>query len=238
MSVSVGKWLLPYWGVRFSGFAGISSWGQALSEYGILSDKRTMQGGIRVESMFDVLSFWKYDKERRWGIVPMLGLELGKVRRQSEKAKVSAAGAAYAGVTAGLQCKYYVSDHMALFIEPRFSRIPYFYRDVNVESGYIGPRTTAADNVMSVQIGLEFRHAGGKALKELAALRREFEPYYFASWNVGANMPVHRVKYDSNAGLGVLIGVSGDGSSSRVPEHVSVWIILPCRVETVGMHVN
>ena len=209
MSVSVGKWLLPYWGVRFSGFAGISSWGQALSEYGTLSDKRTMQGGIRVESMFDVLSFWKYDKERRWGIVPMLGLELGKVRRQSEKAKVSAAGAAYAGVTAGLQCKYYVSDHMALFIEPRFSRIPYSYRDVNVESGYIGPRTTAADNVMSVQIGLEFRHAGGKALKELAALRREFEPYYFASWNVGANMPVHRVKYDSNAGLGVLIGVSG-----------------------------
>lgn len=89
MSVSVGKWLLPFWGLRFSGFAGISSWGQALSEYGILSDKRTMQGGIRVESMFDILSFWKYDKERRWGIVPMLGLELGKVRRQSEKIKVN-----------------------------------------------------------------------------------------------------------------------------------------------------
>ncbi len=209
MSVSVGKWLLPFWGLRFSGFAGISSWGQALSEYGILSDKRTMQGGIRVESMFDILSFWKYDKERRWGIVPMLGLELGKVRRQSEKIKVSAAGAAYAGITAGLQCKYYVSDAMALFIEPRFSRVPYSYRDINVENNYVGPRTPAADNVMSVQIGLEFRRAGGRTLKELAALRKEFEPYYFASWNVGANMPVHRVKYDSGTGLGVLIGVSG-----------------------------
>lgn len=209
MSISVGKWLLPFWGLRFSGFAGISSWGQALSEYGVLSDKRTMQGGIRVESMFDILSFWKYDKERRWGIVPMLGLELGKVRRQSEKIKVSAAGAAYAGITAGLQCKYYVSDAMALFIEPRFSRVPYSYRDINVEDNYVGPRTPAADNVMSVQIGLEFRRAGGRTLKELATLRKEFEPYYFASWNVGANMPVHRVKYDSGAGLGVLIGVSG-----------------------------
>lgn len=209
MSISVGKWLLPFWGLRFSGFAGISSWGQAMSEYGTLSDKRTMQGGIRVESMFDILSFWKYDKERRWGIVPMLGLELGKVRRQSEKIRVSAAGAAYAGITAGLQCKYYVSDAMALFIEPRFSRVPYSYRDINVEDNYIGPRTSAADNVMSVQIGLEFRRAGGRTLKELATLRKEFEPYYFASWNVGANMPVHRVKYDSGAGLGVLIGVSG-----------------------------
>ncbi|QIU93893.1 hypothetical protein BacF7301_06925 [Bacteroides faecium] len=209
MSISVGKWLLPFWGLRFSGFAGISSWRQATSEYGTLSDKRTMQGGIRVESMFDILSFWKYDKERRWGIVPMLGLELGKVRRQSEKIRVSAAGAAYAGITAGLQCKYYVSDAMALFIEPRFSRVPYSYRDIHVEDNYIGPRTSVADNVMSVQIGLEFRRAGGRTLKELAALRKEFEPYYFASWNVGANMPVHRVKYDSGAGLGVLIGVSG-----------------------------
>lgn len=209
MNISVGKWLLPYWGLRFSGFAGISSRGKVLSEYGTLTDKRTMQGGIRVESMFDILSFWQYDKDRRWGVIPMLGLELGKVRRQSEKAKVSAAGAAYAGLTAGLQCKYYFSDHMALFVEPRFSRIPYSYRDVNVEDNYVGPRTTAVDNVMSFQIGLEFRRAGGKDLKELAALRREFEPYYFASWNVGANMPVHRVKYDSGSGLGVLIGLSG-----------------------------
>lgn len=209
MNISVGKWLLPYWGLRFSGFAGISSREKVLSEYGTLTDKRTMQGGIRVESMFDILSFWQYDKDRRWGVIPMLGLELGKVRRQSEKAKVSAAGTAYAGLTAGLQCKYYFSDHMALFVEPRFSRIPYSYRDVNEEDNYVGPRTTAVDNVMSFQIGLEFRRAGGKDLKELAALRREFEPYYFASWNVGANMPVHRVKYDSGSGLGVLIGLSG-----------------------------
>lgn len=207
--LSVGKWLLPFWGLRFSGFAGISSWGQATNEYGILSDKRTMQGGIRVESMFDVLSFWKYDKERRLRLVPMLGLELGKVRRQSEKAKVYAAGSAYAGVTAGLQCKYYVSDVMALFVEPRFSRIPYSYRDINVEGKYVSPRTTAVDNVMSVQVGIEFRRSGGKTLKEMTVLGKEFEPYYFASWNVGANMPVRRVKYDSGAKLGMQIGVSG-----------------------------
>ena len=48
-----------------------------------------------------------------------------------------------------------------------------------------GPRISTADNVMSVQVGLEFRRAGGKTLKELAARRSEFEPYYFASWNVG-----------------------------------------------------
>ena len=139
----------------------------------------------------------------------MLGLELGKVRRQNENIKVSAAGAAYAGVTAGLQCKYYFSDHTALFIEPRFSRIPYSYRDVNVIDNYVGPRISMADNVMSVQVGLEFRRAGGKTLKELAARRSEFEPYYFASWNVGGNMPIHRVKLDDGSSLGVLIGVSG-----------------------------
>ena len=68
---------------------------------------------------------------------------------------------------------------------------------------------SAADNVMSVQVGLEFRRAGGKTLKELAARRSEFEPYYFASWNVGGNMPIHRVKLDDGSSLGVLIGVSG-----------------------------
>lgn len=80
-------------------------------------------------------------------------------------------------------------------------------------------RISTADNVMSVQVGLEFRRAGGKTLKELAARRSEFEPYYFASWNVGGNMPIHRVKLDDGSGLGVLIGVSGDGSSSLVPVH-------------------
>lgn len=209
MSVSAGKWFLPFWGLRFSGFAGISSWGQAAREDGTLADKRTMQGGVRIESMLNFLSFWQHDNEQRWGIVPMLGLELGKVRRQNENIKVSAAGAAYAGVTAGLQCKYYFSDHTALFIEPRFSRIPYSYRDVNVIDNYVGPRISMADNVMSVQVGLEFRRAGGKTLKELAARRSEFEPYYFASWNVGGNMPIHRVKLDDGSSLGVLIGVSG-----------------------------
>ena len=204
MSVSAGKWFLPFWGLRFSGFAGISSWGQAAREDETLADKRTMQGGVRIESMLNLLSFWQHDNEQRWGIVPMLGLELGKVRRQNENIKVSAAGAAYAGVTAGLQCKYYFSDHTALFIEPRFSRIPYSYRDVNVIDNYVGPRISTADNVMSVQVGLEFRRAGGKTLKELAARRSEFEPYYFASWNVGGNMPIHRVKLDD--GSGIVIG--------------------------------
>lgn len=209
MSVSVGKWMLPFWGLRFSGFAGISTRTQVTNEYGTLASKQTMQGGIRIESMFNVLSFWQHDNEQRWGIVPMLGVELGKVRRQSDIVDISAASASYAGVTAGLQCKYYVADHTALFIEPRFSRIPYAYKDVNAKTNHVGPRTNTADNVMSIQVGLEFRRAGGKELKELAALRSQFEPYYFASWNVGGNMPIHRAKFDSGSGLGVLIGVSG-----------------------------
>lgn len=209
LSVSAGKWMLPFWGLRLSGFAGISTWGQADREDGVLTDKRTMQGGVRIESMFDVLSFWRYDANRRWGIVPMFGLELGKVRRQNEDMHVEAAGAAYAGVTAGLQCKYYVSDHTAVFIEPRFSRIPYSYRNVNVETNHVGPRISAVDNVMSIQLGLEFRRAGGKELKELAARRNEFEPYYFASWDVGGNMPIHRVKYNSGSGRGLVMGASG-----------------------------
>lgn len=206
-NLSVGKWLIPFWGLRFSGFAGVSPWGQAPLENGVLAKKQTMQGGVRIESMFNVLSFWQHDEEQRWGIVPMLGLEWGKVRRQNATPKVEATGSAYAGVTAGLQCKYYVSNTTAIFVEPRFSRVPYTY--TGVLNGRANQRISAVDNVMSFQIGLEFRRAGGKGLKELAALRNEFEPYYFASWNAGANMPVHRVKYDSGSGLGVLIGVSG-----------------------------
>ena len=209
MSLSVGKWLLPLWGLRFSGFAGLSSWTQTRDSRGALLDKRVMQGGVRLESMFDILSLVHYDKDRRWGIIPMAGLELGKVKKQSSQADVEAAGAKYAAVTAGLQCQYRVTDFISVFVEPRLTRIPYSYHNVHAKTNVTGARLSQVDNVMSVQMGLQF-NCGQMAHRRKGVLadRTDFEPYYFTSWSLGGILPVHRVKYNSGSKMGVAVELS------------------------------
>lgn len=204
VNLSVGKWLLPFWGLRVSAFGGYSAWGRVKQEAGVESDRLTARLGGRIESMIDVLAFGKEDAgEQRWGLIPMLGLEFGKVDKQNANNKVGSMVKSYTGVTAAIQCKYYFLDNVGLFVEPRFSRTPYSY--TGTQGLERGRRISAVDNVMSFNLGIEFRRASQRELKSLASFKGEFTPYYFASFHTGLSMAMSRARYTSRK-LGFLVG--------------------------------
>lgn len=207
-NVSVGKWLLPFWGLRFSAFGGYSTWGR-IKDKKVSIDRLTSRFGGRVEALFNVLAIGKEDvREQRWGLSPMLGLEFGKMDKQSNSVLVASAKRSYAGVTAALQAKYFVTDNIGLFVEPRLSRLPYAYTTATGKGGV--QRVSSVDNVMSINFGLEFRRSSKNDLKRLASFKDEFEPYYFASYQMGATMPMHKMRYTSRK-LGYVV----EGSVGR-----------------------
>ena len=202
-SLSIGKWLLPFWAIRASAFGGYSSWGRVKMDKTPV-DRLTARFGGRVEAMFNVLAIGKDDwRESRWSLSPMLGLEFGKLMQQLPTESSSSVKKNYSGVTAALQAKYNVTDAIGIFVEPRLSRLPYTL--AGTSSKGTNTRISAVDNVMSFNVGFEFRRASKENLSRNS--NNDFMPYYFASFQTGGAMPMHKMRYTARK-LGFLVGAT------------------------------
>lgn len=206
LNLSVGKWLLPFWGIRASVFGGYSSWGRVTVKNGLQADRLNSYIGGRVEGMLNVLAIGSDGlSKQRWALVPMLGLEFGKMMKQSSNVEASSTKKSYTGITAALQAKYRINDNIGVFIEPRLSRIPY-----SITSGTPAKRSSSADNVLSFNVGLEFSRSSKKELKSMASFKDDFVPYYFASAHLGTSMPMQKTRYASRK-----LGFFGGGAVGR-----------------------
>lgn len=200
INVAVGKWLVDFFGLRFSAFASSHSYARADVRTG--RNALAAYGGGRIEGMLNPIAlFAAGDEKPRWGIVPMAGLEVGMLAKQQP---TGAFKKKYAALTGGLQLKYYVTDHMAVFVEPHASRIPYSV----TRKGVSGLETSmVADNLLSFSVGVELSRLAGLTKSKLGLDKVSFEPYNFASVALGAGLPVSIARYDTQK-MGAMFGVA------------------------------
>lgn len=198
INVSAGKWLLKPFGVRLSAFSSYNSWNRYNEGQ---MDYLTLYAGGRVEAMLNPLAFFQKDiQSARWGIIPMFGVELGVMKKQDAKETISRN---YTSWTGGIQFKYYASENLAFFVEPRVSSVPYSLTQPTI-SGKI-KEYSFVDNLFNVSIGVELRRASSARWKQLADYRDEFTPYYYASLGIGMAMP-KQIKRSTSRKIGYMIG--------------------------------
>lgn len=226
---SVGKWLIPQIGLKLTGFASADSW-RPIDLEKIGYNRLAAYGGGRVELIANTFKFFKRTKELPFSVEPSAGLEFGLGFKQDENLrKVN-----YLGFTGAVQFKYKVEDGVSLFIEPRYSRVPYGLKKPNV----IGEitETRYVDNLISLNFGVEVSNMRGLFEKENISDKDKFIPHLIFSTGIGPAMVVQQrhhynrtVGHSANMGVGYLFNsVSGmrvdlnTGTvTSRDPEELS-----------------
>lgn len=188
VSVSVGKWLLDYFGLRLSAFGAYDSW---KLDHKRNMDKLAAYGGGRLEAMVNPYAFFSKDvRSVKWGVIPMIGVEAGMMKKQDNEEMISKT---YAALTAGVQFKYYVDKNFALFLEPRFSSVPYSFTEKN----FIGKveETSFSDALWSLSMGVEVRRPEKQERDNLRALKAGFKPYNYTSLGLGLAYPMQTQRY-------------------------------------------
>lgn len=180
-NLAIGRWFGPL-GVR-------------LSTFGALNRARSLDGrnlmmmsyaGGRIEGMVNMVSlFSPSDELRRFEFDVLAGYHTSLIYRPSG---AYTRNWAYAGgMTAALQLKYYVSDDIGVFVEPRYTNISYErkYREL------YGEKIVALhQDVTELSMGLEIRQHN-LLRKNLRKSYRQFSPRSFVSGVVGYSYPFH-----------------------------------------------
>lgn len=201
LAISLGRWLKPGVGFRLSGTFSTNTWHQANyeadTEQGIDAYKAyetTSYIGARGEVMFDPIMFFKqYDEEEKFKVKLFLGGEVGKLTKENYYMPIRRS---YAGLTGGVQLGYRIQDDLLLYIEPHYTSANYSIPYTNVDAS-----RKFTDNLVSVNIGLEFGQPIINRKDTDNAFNKFFSPYIIAGIDAGLNYPIHSVKIQEKSYL-------------------------------------
>ena len=147
--LSVGKWFGRFFAVRGTAFFSYDKWNR---HDDIIYPARYM--GIRTEAMIDLISLFSR-KEGRWFSLPVTaGPEIGYMNKKDyEDHNLNRY---YVGASAGMQARFLVAKHLDMFIEPRFSIIPYsIASDTYIDN--TKKTTDYFDGLVSLSFGLGYK---------------------------------------------------------------------------------
>ena len=147
--ITAGRWLNDFFALQASGFYSSDKWIRDID--GQLKDSRYI--GLRVEGRFDPLMMIPGWKEKSGISVPVLfGPEAGYMHKDDRSMKIDKV---YLGLTAAFQLRYKILDFLSLYLEPRFSIVPYY---LDFHTNYLdesGVRKTYYDGLVNVNFGIE-----------------------------------------------------------------------------------
>lgn len=197
-SLSVGKWLIPAFGLRLSAFTSGDTWHKkeiaetdntASEEFYEMS---TYAGG-RLEGILDATYFFNgHQLSPKFSVNVLAGGEVGYIKK--ENGYYPAKGG-YTGFTGGLQLKYRLLDDVSLFIEPRTTMASYSLQtNEKVQGRYVAKKYT--DNLFNINIGIEIQRAGEEKRMARSLNREDFKPSFFASGAVGFATPIQVKRYE------------------------------------------
>lgn len=196
-SLSVGKWLLPAFGLRLSGFTSADTWHKKVIEATEMTAQEELYEmsrytGGRLEGMLNVLYFFNGHKsDSKFNINLLAGGELGYIKKENG---YHPAKGGYTGLTGGIQLKYNLFENLAVFIEPRTTMASYSMKtNEKYEDRYVARKYT--DNLFNVNIGLEISRANLEKRLERSLNRELFKPSFFASGAVGFATPLQVKRY-------------------------------------------
>lgn len=211
-TLSVGKWLMPAFGIRLSGFASADTWHTQTKDVDVFDaggkgtyyEMSTYTGG-RLEGMFKLSYFLNgHQTDAPFDINLLAGGEFGHMRKEDAGNPVKCG---YTGFTGGAQFKFRLTDYLAFFVEPRTSLISYSLNRLDDKNKMIHEKYS--DHLFNLNIGIEVRRSSAVHLAERSLNRELFQPSNFVSVGVGGSIPLQLRRYslkrnfDYQAGLSV-----------------------------------
>lgn len=153
ISLGLGKYYTDWFAMRYSGAFSRGSW----IMYG--DDRYPCNYfSVRAEGLIDFLALLK-EGESRFSASLLIGPEIGymhKVDRDGDEVgHVPVITSAYLGLTGGVQAKMAFSDRFSLFVEPRFSVLPYDApsHDYSTNNRY----RNYFDGIFNISFGIEYQ---------------------------------------------------------------------------------
>ncbi len=118
--LSYGRLVTGPLSVRLSAFYGRDIW----KEFAGGRQIGCYYGGLRPELLFDPISYTK--KTRRWFSLPVIiGAEAGLMIKPDDGYTIRRL---YLGLCGGVQAAFHITKRSSIFIEPRFSLVPYSWK--------------------------------------------------------------------------------------------------------------
>lgn len=147
--LSVGKWFGRFFALRGTAFFANDKWN--LHEE-IYYPARYM--GLRAEAMVDLIGLFSRKKDRWFSLPLIAGPEVGYMNK--EDYKDNDLHRYYIGVTAGCSFRFLVAKHLEMFLEPKFSMVPYsIASDTYIDN--TKKTTDYFDGLVSLSFGLGYK---------------------------------------------------------------------------------
>ncbi len=148
-ALSVGKRYYPYFALRTSAFGSNDIWGSYLGEFPL----SCYYTGVRIEAMCDALRLFKNIRDNfPLSLSLLLGPEFGIIFKKDMSQNVLHS---YFGLSGGMQVKFRIINALSVFVEPRFSVVPYShpnYDNLDVDAA----RTNYFDLLFNLNAGVAF----------------------------------------------------------------------------------
>lgn len=198
ISLSAGKWLIPAFGLRLSGFKSSDTWhkkvtASSASSAGEEFYEMSAYAGGRLEGMLDATYFFNGRQVNpKFSVNVLAGGELGYILKENG---YRPAKGGYTGFTGGVQLKYRLFGDVSLFVEPRTSLASYSLKTSEKEEGrYVAKKFT--DNLYSINVGIEIRRADEENRMAHSLNRELFRPSFFVSGAIGFSTPIQMKRYE------------------------------------------
>ena len=152
IALGVGKYYTDYFAMRYSAAFSRGSW----IVYDGIVEYPSNYFTVRAEGMLDLVNLisraCNMSGTSPFSASVLLGPEIGYMHKSDQTVDVSSL---YLGITGGVQAKCYLTRRFALFVEPRFSIIPYDaplhdFTSSNYFRNYY-------DNILNFNFGIEFK---------------------------------------------------------------------------------
>ena len=146
--LSVGRWFNRIFALRSTAFFSNNKWN---IHDEIVYPARYM--GMRAEAMVDLIGLFS-KKENRWFSLPvMAGPEVGFMNKMDYND--NNLNRYYIGVAAGMQVRFLIAKHLDMFLEPKFSLVPYsIASDTYIDN--TKKTTDYFDGLVSLSFGLGY----------------------------------------------------------------------------------
>ncbi len=147
-SLSFGKWYSDLFALRLSAFYSNDIYARYMDEF----TYRTQYYGARLEAMFELLHFIPDHNAEQISFSVMFGPEVGGIHKTDLNELLKSA---YLGLGGGFNLNFKVTGPFSVFIEPRFSMVPYEFKPShNIETS--SALVNYIDVVTSLNVGVCF----------------------------------------------------------------------------------
>lgn len=144
-TLAYGHWFHPIVALRLSGFYSQHYW----HKYKNTDKMPSTYLGVRPEVMLDLMAIGRENRDHIFSLPLIIGAEIGYMKKLDMDTSVSST---YFGLTGGLQLNARVHRRVNLFLEPRFSIVPY---SVATDTGIpeLESRENYYDGIFNLNLG-------------------------------------------------------------------------------------